>query len=680
MEGRENVADRIKGITIEIGGDTTGLSKALSGVNKDINSTQKQLRDVERLLKMDPGNVELLAQKERLLSQAVEETSQKLGTLKEAQQQVQEQFERGDIGIEQYEALQREIAATEQSLKSLEARAQQGTTRLEKISGAANKISAGAKKVSTTLAPVTTGIAAIGAAAVATIPATQELRSDLSRLDANAQENAVSADVAREAWRKFAIQSGETDSAVEAVSNLLQAGFTESNLEKAVEGLAGAAQRFPDTLKIESLADSLQETLATGTATGQFGELLDRLGIGAENFSQQLQGCTDAASRQNLALQTLADAGLNDTYNAWATNNEEMIENQDATLRLQEATSQLAETMLPMVTTLTKKAAELLGWFTSLDPSLQKLLITILALVAAISPISNAVSGFSGLISALTTTGIPALSGAIGTLSGTVLPALGSAFSSVAAFIISNPITLIIAAIVGLVALIVTKGDEIKEILNSLDDWLQNVFAVDWTEIFGPVLGGSLNTFFDLVEALWTNIKGVLSGIIDFVQGVFSGNWEQAWNGIKQIFQSIFESLAMIAKAPINGIIDLLNGAIDKVNDFIGAINKIGVDLPDWLGGGRLGFNIPEIPNIPKLARGGVLSGGTALVGEAGPELLTILGGGKAQVSPLTGAAPTAAAGVTIGALTINPSAAQWGQLMELLGQWQGARQARRAM
>lgn len=674
------MADRVKGITIEIGGDTTGLSKALSGVNKDINSTQKQLRDVERLLKMDPGNVELLAQKERLLSQAVEETSQKLGTLKEAQKQVQEQFERGDIGIEQYEALQREIAATEQSLKSLEARAQQGTTRLEKISGAANKISAGAKKVSTTLAPVTTGIAAIGAAAVATIPATQELRSDLSRLDANAQENAVSADVAREAWRKFAIQSGETDSAVEAVSNLLQAGFTESNLEKAVEGLAGAAQRFPDTLKIESLADSLQETLATGTATGQFGELLDRLGIGAENFSEQLQGCTDTASRQNLALQTLADAGLNDTYNAWAANNEEMIANQDATLRLQEATSQLAETMLPMVTTLTEKAADLLGWFTSLDPSLQKLLITILALVAAISPISNAVSGFSGLISTLTTTGIPALSGAIGTLSGAVLPTLGSAFSSVAAFIISNPITLIIAAIVGLVALIVTKGDEIKEILNSLDDWLQNVFAVDWTEIFGPVLGGALNTFFDLVEALWTNIKGVLSGIIDFVQGVFSGNWEQAWNGIKQIFQSIFESLAMIAKAPINGIIDLLNGAIDKVNDFIGAINKIGVDLPDWLGGGRLGFNIPEIPNIPKLARGGVLSSGTALVGEAGPELLTILGGGKAQVTPLTGSPATAAVGgVSIGSLTINPSAAQWGQLMDLLGQWQGARQARRA-
>ena len=674
------MADRVKGITIEIGGDTTGLSKALSGVNKEINATQKQLRDVERLLKMDPGNVELIAQRERLLGQAVAETTTKLDALKDAQQQVQAQFERGDIGVEQYEALQREITATEQSLKSLQQQAQQSTSRLEKVAGVANKISAGAGKVATTMAPVTTGIAALGAAAVATIPATQELRSDLSRLDANAQENAVSADAAREAWRQFAIQSGETDSAVEAVSNLLQAGFTESNLQKAVEGLAGAAQRFPDTLKIESLADSLQETIATGEATGAFGELLDRLGIGAENFSAQLEDCTNEAARQNLVLQTLADAGLNDTYNAWAKNNEEMIANQDATLRLQEATSQLAETMLPAVTSLTEAAAELLGWFNNLDPSMQKLLVMLLAIVAAISPVSNAVSGFSSLIGTLSTTVIPGVSGAFGTLTGTVLPGVASSFSGLASFIISNPIALIIAAVVGLVALFATKGEEIRAILDSLDDWLQNVFATDWTEVFGPVLGGALNTFFDQAEAIWNAVKGVLEGLIDFVEGVFSGDWEKAWNGVQKIFSSVFGGLVDIAKAPINGIISLINGAIDAINWLISQINKIGVNLPDWLGGGRIGFNIPDIPNIPKLARGGVLSSGSAIVGEAGPELLTILGGGKAQVSPLTGAAPTAAAGVTIGALTINPSAAQWGQLMELLGQWQGARQARRAM
>ena len=304
------MADRIKGITIMIGGDTTGLNKALGGVNKEINNTQKQLKDVERLLKLDPTNTKLLEQRQRLLGDAIRETKTKLDTLKTAEQQVQQQFAEGKVSQQQYDALQREIVATSADLKRLEDQTKKSNAVLSGISAGAEKLSAGASGVATGFAPVTAAVGGLAAAAYATVPATKELRDDLSKLDANAEENAVSADAAREAWRAFAVQSGETDSAVEATSNLLQAGFTESNLQKAVEGLAGAAQRFPDTLKIESLADSLQETLATGNATGQFGELLDRLGIGAENFSVQLANCATDAEKQNLALQTLADAGL----------------------------------------------------------------------------------------------------------------------------------------------------------------------------------------------------------------------------------------------------------------------------------------------------------------------------------------------------------------------------------
>ena len=86
------MADRIKGITIEIGGDTTGLDKALSGTNKEIRNTQSQLKDVERLLKLDPSNTELLKQKQKLLADAVGETKDKLNALKDAERQVEEQF------------------------------------------------------------------------------------------------------------------------------------------------------------------------------------------------------------------------------------------------------------------------------------------------------------------------------------------------------------------------------------------------------------------------------------------------------------------------------------------------------------------------------------------------------------------------------------------------------------
>ena len=535
----------------------------------------------------------------------MDETKQKLDALKKAEKQVQEQFKKGDIGQEQYDALQREIIDTEQQLKKLEAQAQKSNAVLSGISAGAGQVSTAAGNISRTFAPATAAIAGLAGAAIATVPATEELRSDLSKLDANAEENAVSADEAREAWRKFAVQSGETDSAVEGVSNLLQAGFTESNLQQAVEGLAGAAQRFPDTLKIESLADSLQETLATGEATGAFGELLDRLGIGAENFSAQLQQCATDAEQQNLVLQTLADAGLNDTYNAWAQNNEEMLANEEANLKLQEAMAKLAELILPIVTTVTEAIAGLLEWFTSLDSSMQNAILVAAALIAAISPIAGIISGISAAIS----------------------------------FIAANPIVLLIAAIVGLVTLIVTKGQEIISVLQGVDDFLQGVFSRDWTETFGPVLGGALNSFFDQTKVLWDGIKSVLEGIINFIQGVFTLNWSQAWEGIKQILGGIWNTIVSVVKAPINAVIGLINGMIGAINTAISGLNSIRINIPRWIpgiGGNSFGLNIPRIPTIPTLATGGTVLAGSAIVGEAGPELLTVSPYGT-RVLPLTG-------------------------------------------
>lgn len=114
------MAGRIKGITIEIGGDTTGLDKALSGVEKNANKVQKELKDVDRALKFDPSNTELLAQKQDLLAQNIGNVKEKLATLRNAQEQVNRQFENGKIGEEQYRAFKREIEVTKNVLNSYE--------------------------------------------------------------------------------------------------------------------------------------------------------------------------------------------------------------------------------------------------------------------------------------------------------------------------------------------------------------------------------------------------------------------------------------------------------------------------------------------------------------------------------------------------------------------------------
>ena len=177
-------AGNIKGITIEIGGDTTKLSKALSGVNSSCSSLQKELREVDKLLKLDPSNTELLAQKQKILKEAIGSTKEKLDTLKEAEKQVQEQFENGEVSEEQYRALQREIASTEIKLGDLEQQAKESNKELEGVADAADdtaekvsKIDAAASALDTVsnkagaaakaLAPLSAGAAAVGAASYA---------------------------------------------------------------------------------------------------------------------------------------------------------------------------------------------------------------------------------------------------------------------------------------------------------------------------------------------------------------------------------------------------------------------------------------------------------------------------------------------------------------------------------
>lgn len=134
------MASRIQGITVEIGGDTTKLSTALSKVNKEIRDTQSQLKDVNKLLKLDPGNADLMIQKQRLLAQAISETKEKLDSLKLASQQANDALARGEISQSQYDALQREIVETESALADLERQADQSAVALQKIGAAGEKL------------------------------------------------------------------------------------------------------------------------------------------------------------------------------------------------------------------------------------------------------------------------------------------------------------------------------------------------------------------------------------------------------------------------------------------------------------------------------------------------------------------------------------------------------------
>ena len=467
---------RIKGITVTINGDTTKLDKALSGVNKTLSQTQSDLKAVERALKIDPGNTELLEQKQRLLAQAAQTSAEKLDTLRQAAQNADAALQRGKEysakyeplkeqldgvtaslrGLEanaermeqrlsagqisagqyeayqqkleetrreqealkqsiqdlnrafsgarmdqsQYDALQRELAATAREAKDLKKAAEQSAGGLDELGRSARDAADKAGKIRDAFAPVTGAVAALGTAAAATVPATEDLRAGLSRLDESARSSGAGVEDARGAFEQFYQVAGQTDSAIEATANLLQTGLTENRLQLAVEALSGAVIRFPDTLNIESLADSLQETLATGTATGQFAELLDRMGVGAEAFSEQLALCTDQVGRQELALGALARGGLMESYESWMQNNQALADNRQATLDLQLEMAELAETVQPLMTTILELAQGLMDWFNDLDSGTQKAVVGVALLAGAVSPLAGAVASVSKVLPA----------------------------------------------------------------------------------------------------------------------------------------------------------------------------------------------------------------------------------------------------------------------------------------
>lgn len=191
------------------------------------------------------------------------------------------------------------------------------------------------------------------------LDSTKEYRKEMSLLTQNAADAGVSFQTTNQAMRDLNAITGETDSNLEAVSNLLAAGFKENTLLDAVDALSGAVIKFPDTMKIENLAESLQETIATGEATGQISELLGRLGVNVEDYNNRLARMTET-QRGNYTISLLQKEGLADINEEYRKNNESLIDAANAEYDFNQAMAELAEVLDPIRTEILTEINKLL--------------------------------------------------------------------------------------------------------------------------------------------------------------------------------------------------------------------------------------------------------------------------------------------------------------------------------
>lgn len=272
---------RIKGITIEIGGDTTPLQKALSGVNKDLKQTQSQLRDVNKLLKLDPKNTELLRQKQELLGKAIGDSEEKLAKLKEAS----EQMAKGGItdqNRQQYEALQREIIATEQEIKKL--KAEQDKLAGSKLDNLGRQFDEVGKKISSigdNLAKkVTVPLLAVGTASMAAF-------ADVDKgMDAVVKKTGATGDQLAEMQASVKNLGTEIPASFEDIGSAVgevntRFGLTGQELEDLSAQFLKFA-RLNDTDVVNSIDDVQKALAAYGLDASSAGEYLDVLNATAQ--------------------------------------------------------------------------------------------------------------------------------------------------------------------------------------------------------------------------------------------------------------------------------------------------------------------------------------------------------------------------------------------------------------
>lgn len=618
------MAGKIKGITIEIGGDTQPLNKALADVNKKTRDLQSELKQVERLLKLDPGNTELVAQKQKILAEAVENSKEKLDRLKTAQQQVNEQFAKGEINEEQYRAFQREVSKAEQELKGFEKQLSETAKASDNLKDKLDKAQTSLKDFGGKMTDigknltmsVTAPIVAVGAASFKMAADLQDATGATDQIFAQATDSVKTWAGSLESY--YGIAEGEALEYANMMGSMLQniGGLTEEEAAKQAQVLIELAGDL--TAMFGGTTESAIQAL-TGALKGN-NTMLDNYGMAANDAMIKTKalemGLYDGTGQMDLATKQAATLALI-MEQSGAAQGQAAREAEGASggmrafaTEVKNLSADIGEVLLPIITPLLNDLRNLVQKFGELSPEVKKVIVVVGLLVAAVGPLL--------------------------VLLGTLSIAIGA---------ISLPVVAVIAGIAALGAAIVwiynswkENGEKSKQMLADFGAALQQLInkVTAWLkEKWAKILKYIKEQYEKFVET-WTErlefLKGMFTGWKDAIIEVFTslkelvtGVWSSLWEGITGLFErnvkilltatlfvvdwmltkwSAFkEGLTDIWGAIVDVIYNFVNNIISMVNKIIEALNAIQVDIPDWVpgfGGRKFGIDIEPVKNLDR--------------------------------------------------------------------------------
>lgn len=600
---------KISGLTIEIGGDTTELSNALKQPNAEARDLQSKLKAIDQALKLDPTNTELIEQKFRLLGQAIDTNEKKLQMLKTAQEQFKASGK--DIDSSEYIELQRQIALTTNKIDKLRSEKVDMMVDTSQVKRANNELddmdknmkdvegSSSSFKDVLTGAIVGSGIVEGATAIVSSLSQmaeeSKEIIKIMASLETSSKQAGYSADETSQTYKQLYGVLGDNQTAATTTANLQALGLEQSKLKQITEGTIGAWAKYGDSIPIDGLAESINETVKTGQVTGTFADVLNWAGTSEDDFNAKLEKTKSSTERANMVLQEMSKQGLIESADAWRENAGALVKANEAQAEMESATASMGKAILPITAQITsafanmlKPLADLLTGNISFDQFATLMsngLMNILNSIATMAPqliqkgleiLTNISIGFAQ--------GFPNFLSQVLSL----IQNFGNYLSENAPTIIQKGFEILSNLVQGIIDAIPVLISQVPQIITTFANIINDNFptilakgaALLWQFISGilSAIPTLIQNIPQIIEAIWSTIlafnwlnlgKNIIKffgdGIMSMVSSVGS-NAKSIFNTVVNTLKGLPNNLKNLAKNMMNGFISAIKGLISSVS------------------------------------------------------------------------------------------------------------------
>lgn len=477
------MADNLQRVGLVFKADgTVDFNKSLKEITASIQENRSAFNLAKSTWDESTKTAEKLKETQKYLAEQTKDYSDKVTILSRQLDELESAENRDEKAIQnkrnQLNQAKTSLNNYKKGLEEVEEKLKSGSSRMQDYAKKLDNLGEKAKSAGEKMGGVSTAAAGLAGAVAATVPATAEYRKIMASLEASSELAGYSAEETEQTYRTLYGVLADDQTAATTTANLQALGLSQEQLQNMLNGTIGAWAKYGDSIPIDGLAESINETAKTATVTGTFADVLNWAGTSEDAFNAKLANCRNESERANLIMQELANQGLMQAGQKWQENNANLVAGNQATADFQQATAELAETVAPIVTQITQIVAGLLEKFNALPPSTQRIIGVIVLLTAALGP---ALSGIGFMTSGV----------------GSMMNGFSKATPIVKGLwtvLKANPILLIISLITLVVTGIVTLynkcewfrdgvngiGRSIKNFFEGIGDALKKFFSFDW--------------------------------------------------------------------------------------------------------------------------------------------------------------------------------------------------------